>query len=129
MIVITTPTGLIGHQVLGNLLDSGETLRVIDRDPSRIPAGAREHVEVIEGSHGDPDVVDEAFAGATPSRSRPRIHRPRASKRLCVGFTRPGAEAFKRHAVKRVVGISALGRGTPGRRTPDMSPARSRWTT
>ncbi len=47
MIVITTPAGLIGHQVLENLLDSGETLRVIDRDPSRIPARVRAHVEVI----------------------------------------------------------------------------------
>ena len=34
MIVITTPTGLIGHQVLDTLLDSGEPLRVIARDPS-----------------------------------------------------------------------------------------------
>ncbi len=29
MIVITTPTGLIGHQVLDRLLDRGEPLRVI----------------------------------------------------------------------------------------------------
>jgi hypothetical protein len=29
-----------------------------------------------------------------------------------VGFTRPAADAFKRHHVGRVVGISALGRGT-----------------
>src|SRR4029077_13143763 len=30
-----------------------------------------------------------------------------------VGFTRPAAAAFKKHGVKRVVGVSALGRGTP----------------
>ena len=30
-----------------------------------------------------------------------------------VGFTRPAAEAFKRHGVGRVVAVSALGRGTP----------------
>ena len=41
MIVITTPTGQIGSQVLGNLLDSGEELRVIVRDPSQFPAGVR----------------------------------------------------------------------------------------
>ncbi len=64
MIVITTPSGLIGHQVLENLLDSGEALRVISRDPGSIPAGAREPVEVIEGSHGDPAAADAAFAGA-----------------------------------------------------------------
>jgi len=38
MLVITTPTGQIGRQVLGNLLDSGEQLRVIARDPSQLPA-------------------------------------------------------------------------------------------
>ena len=37
MIVITAPTGLIGHQVLENLLDSGEPLRVIARDPPAFP--------------------------------------------------------------------------------------------
>ena len=45
MIVITTPTGLIGHQVLDNLLDSGEPLRVVAREPSGIsrpcPGGRR----------------------------------------------------------------------------------------
>ena len=30
-----------------------------------------------------------------------------------VDFTRPAAEAIKNHGVKRVVGVSALGRGTP----------------
>src|SRR6266498_1463594 len=114
MIVITTPTGLIGHQVLGNLLGSGEALRVIDRDPSRIPAGVREHVEVIKSSHGNPDVVDDAFAGGDAVFwLAPPDPRAESVEAAYVGFTRPAAEAFKRHAVKRVVGISALGRGTP----------------
>ena len=29
-----------------------------------------------------------------------------------AGFTRPAAEAFNRHGVRRVVGVSMLGRGT-----------------
>jgi uncharacterized protein YbjT (DUF2867 family) len=37
MIVITGPTGAIGRQVLANLLDRQETVRVIARDPSRLP--------------------------------------------------------------------------------------------
>ena len=52
MIVITTPTGQIGRQVLGNLLDSGEQLRVIARDPSKLPAGVRKDLDIVEGSHG-----------------------------------------------------------------------------
>jgi uncharacterized protein YbjT (DUF2867 family) len=66
MIVITTPTGQIGRQVLGSLLDSGEQLRVIARDPSQFPADVREDLDIVEGSHGDAAVVDKAFAGAEP---------------------------------------------------------------
>ncbi len=38
MIVITTPTGKIGRQVLDRVLDSGAAVRVIARDPARLPA-------------------------------------------------------------------------------------------
>jgi uncharacterized protein YbjT (DUF2867 family) len=114
MIVITTPAGHIGGQVLENLLDSGEQLRLVARDLSAIPADTLRRVEVIEGSHGDPAVVDKAFDGAdavfwlTPPD-------PRADSidAAYVGFTRPAAEAFSRHGVGRVVAVSALGRGTP----------------
>jgi uncharacterized protein YbjT (DUF2867 family) len=114
MIVITTPSGQIGNQVLANLLDSGEALRAIDRDPSELPAEIRERVEIVEGSHGDAAVVATAFAGAdavfwlTP----PDPHAP-SVEAAYVGFTRPAAAAFKRQGVKRIVGVSALGRGTP----------------
>lgn len=114
MIVITTPTGLIGHQVLEHLLDSGEALRVIAREPSRLGAEVRERVQVVEGSHGDPDVVDAAFAGADAVFWLvPPDPRAESVEAAFVEFTRPAAEAFKRHQVKRVVGVSALGRGTP----------------
>ena len=114
MIVITTPAGQIGRQVLGNLLDSGEQLRVIARDPSQLPAEVREDLDIVEGSHGDAGVVDKAFAGAdavfwvTPADPRaPSVDAAFA------GFTRLAAEAFHRHGVGRVVGVSMLGRGTP----------------
>ena len=64
MIVITTPAGQIGRQVLGNLLASGEQLRVIARDPSQLPAGVRGDLDIVVGSHGDAAVADKAFAGA-----------------------------------------------------------------
>ncbi len=113
MIVITTPTGSIGRQVLENVLDSGEPIRVIARDPSRLPAAVRERVEVVEGSHGDIGVVSRAFAGADAvfwlPPPQPRAETVEAGY---VDFTRPACEAIKRQGVKRVVGISALGRGT-----------------
>ena len=114
MIVITTPTGQIGRQVLGNLLDSGEQLRVIARDPSQLPAEVREGLDIVEGSHGDAAVVDKAFAGADAVLwLTPADPQAPSVEAACAGFTRPAAEAFKRHGVGRVVGVSMLGRGTP----------------
>lgn len=49
MIVITAPTSKIGHQVLERVLESGEDIRVIARDPERIPEAIRNRVEVISG--------------------------------------------------------------------------------
>jgi uncharacterized protein YbjT (DUF2867 family) len=114
MIVITTPAGNIGRQVLENLLDSGEPLRVVARDLSGIPAGTRRRVEVIEGSHGDPVVADQAFDEADAVFwVTPPDPRADSVEAAYVGFTRPAVAAFKKHGVKRVVGVSALGRGTP----------------
>ena len=114
MIVITTPTGQIGHQVLESLLHSGEGLRVIARDPSALAAGARDRVDVVAGSHTDPAVVDEAFADADAVFwLMPPDPRARSVEDAFVGLTRPAAEAFEKHGVSRVVGVSALGRGTP----------------
>ena len=114
MIVITTPAGQIGRQVLGNLLQSGEQLRVIARDPSQLPAEVRDDLDIVEGSHGDAAVADKAFAGADAvlwvtlaDRRAPSV------EAAFAGFTRPAAEAFNRHGVGRVVGVSMLGRGTP----------------
>ena len=114
MIVITTPTGQIGRQVLASLLGGGEKVRVIARDPADLPASVREDLDIVVGSHGDTAVVDKAFAGADavfwltpPDPLAPSV------EAAFVEFTRPAAEAFRRHGVGRVVGVSALGRGTP----------------
>jgi uncharacterized protein YbjT (DUF2867 family) len=114
VIVITTPAGQIGRQVLASLLESGERLRVIARDRSQLPAQVREDLDIVEGSHGDPAVAGQAFAGADavfwlapPDPRAPSVHAAFA------GFTRPAAAAFRRHGVGRVVAVSMLGRGTP----------------
>ena len=112
MIVITTPTGLIGHQVLNNLLDHDEPIRVIVRDPSRLSPREREHVEVVQGSHGDLDVVTRAFAGAdSVFWLVPPDPHAESVEAAYVGFSRPACDAFKSQGVKRVVGVSAFGRG------------------
>ena len=113
MIVITTPTGSIGHQVLQNLLASSEPIRVIVRDPARLPVATRERIEVVQGSHDDPAVVNQAFKGADsvfwlvpPNPRTDSVHA------AYVDFTRPACAAMQSQGVQRVVGVSALGRGT-----------------
>jgi len=114
MIVVTTPTGQIGRQVLDKLLDSGEELRVVVRDADSLAPGILDRVDVVHGSHGDPKIVDQAFAGADAVFwLTPPDPRAPSVEAAYVGFTKPAAEAFKRHGVARVVGVSALGRGTP----------------
>jgi uncharacterized protein YbjT (DUF2867 family) len=112
MIVVTTPTGQIGRQVLDNILDSGEPIRVIARDPARLADHVRARVEVVAGSHGDPDVCDKAFAGADTVfwlvAADPRAESLEAA---FLDFTRPACDAIKNQGVTRVVGVSALGRG------------------
>jgi uncharacterized protein YbjT (DUF2867 family) len=117
MIVITAPTGNIGRHLLSRLLASapaaGEELRVIVRDPARLPDAARGLAEVVTGSHADAEVLDRAFDGAdavfwlVPPDSSLTPHD------AYTGFTGPAVKALAAHGVGHVVGVSALGRGTP----------------
>jgi len=114
MIVVTTPTGQIGHKVLEDLLRRTDSVRAIVRDPSRLPPQLRERIEIVGGSHGDADVVNEAFAGAdSVFWLVPPDPRAKTADSAYLDFTRPACAAFKNQGIERVVGISALGRGTP----------------
>ena len=112
MIVVTTPTGNIGRHVVQHLLNAGEAVRVVARDPDRLPQDVRDRAEVVEGSHGDAAVIDRALQGAdavfwlcppTPSAT------PEAQT---VEFTRPAAEAIRGRGTPRIVAATTLGRGT-----------------
>ncbi|BAC68440.1 NmrA family transcriptional regulator [Streptomyces avermitilis] len=117
MIVITAPTGNIGRHLLSRLLESapaaGEELRVIVRDPARLPDAARGRVEVITGSHADTEVLDRAFEGADAVFWLVPPDASLAPHDAYSGFTRPAVKALAVHGVGHVVGVSALGRGTP----------------
>ncbi|MFF5031004.1 NAD(P)H-binding protein [Nocardia salmonicida] len=113
MIVITAPTGNIGRPLLAQLMESDEQLRVIVRDPARLPDVAHERIEVITGSHGDAHVLDRALDGADAVFWLVPPDASRSPHDGWSGFTRPAAEALAVHGVGHVVGVSALGRGTP----------------
>ena len=123
MIVVTPPTGNIGSHVLSHLLNAGANLCVVLRDPSKLPAEVRDQVEIVEGSHSDPDVVDRAFRGADavfwlcppPPRDSPAA--------ATVEFTRPAADAMRRHGVRHIVAATTLGRDTPWQEKAGMATA------
>ena len=121
MIVITTPTGQIGRQVLDNLLESGEELRVIARDPQALSADARRRVEVIEGSHGDAGSRRQGIrrrgrrllaraAGPTRSFGRSRLRRtsPGPQPRRSRG-TASGASSVSRRSAGARPGPTSAG--------------------
>jgi uncharacterized protein YbjT (DUF2867 family) len=114
MIVVTAPTGNIGRQVLSDLLEAGAPVRVIVRDAAKLSDAVRDRIEVVQGSHGDAGVIDRALAGAASLFwLAPPNPTARTVDEAYVDFTRPAAAALPRHGVRRVVDISALGRGTP----------------
>jgi uncharacterized protein YbjT (DUF2867 family) len=114
MIIITAPTGKIGHQVLSDVLKAGAPARVIVRDASKLPDAVRNRVAVVEGSHGNADTVERAFAGADALFWLvPPNPKAKTVDEAYVNFTSPAAGALRRDGIKRVVDITALGRGTP----------------
>ncbi|MBY5325637.1 NAD(P)H-binding protein [Rhizobium leguminosarum] len=114
MIVVTTPTGDIGHQVVEHLLEHGASVRVIVRDPTKLPDAIRDTVEVVQGSHADTGTVNRAFEDAEAVFwLAPADAKAESVMAAYVDFSRPAAGALKAKGVKRVVGITALGRTTP----------------
>ncbi len=116
MIVVTTPTGKIGSQVVKGLLDAGEDVRVIVRDPAKLPLEIAERVEIVQGSHDDVTVVLRAcedaesfFLVVPPSFTTTDV------ATYYMSFTTPLIEAIENGKVKRVVAVSACGKGWPGR--------------
>ena len=63
-IVIATPTGHIGSRLVRRLLDAGERLVLLARDPRKLDAAVRERVTVRQGALQDAAFVREATAGA-----------------------------------------------------------------
>src|SRR5579862_3646281 len=111
MIVVTTPTGHIGSQVVENLLAANETVRVIARDPARLPAGVRARIEIVQGSSDDERILMRALEGAEslflvvpPSLTTNDV------REYYLRFTRPACRAITSQGVHRVVTVSGLGR-------------------
>lgn len=115
MLVVTTPTGQVGGQVLARLMAAGESVRVVARDRKRLGPGLADQVDVVEGSHRDPAILRRALDGAEGLfwAIPPDFTAPDA-RELYLSFTRPLAEILPGSSVRRVVMLSTGGRGWPG---------------
>jgi uncharacterized protein YbjT (DUF2867 family) len=116
VILITTPTGRIGSQVVARLLAREDVVRVIVRDPARLDAGIRCRVQVVVGSHNDPAVLDESMSGVDALfwLVPPSVVAASAEEHY-LAFVRPAAEAIRRHHVAHVVAVSSAGHAWPAR--------------
>ena len=113
MIVVTTPTGKIGSQVIPHLLAANEAVRVVARDPSRLTPDVRNRVEVVAGSLDDEAIMQQALEGAeSVFLVVPPSFHDNNDAEYYLRFTRPALAAIKSQGVKRVVDVSVLGRGT-----------------
>jgi len=113
LIVVTTPRGNISRQLLELLLQSGARVRVTDRDPSRLPKHVLERVDVVQGSHGEASVVNQAFKGAEAVFwVCPPDPMAASVEKAYLEFTRPASEAIRSQGVARVVSVSAIGRNS-----------------
>src|SRR4051812_35236943 len=113
MIVITAPTGQIGSKLVDTLLRRGEPVRLVVRDPGKLPPEVRERAEIVIGSHRDPGVMDRGLEGADALFwLMPAAATASSPYEAYVTASIPGADAVVRHAVPRVVIVSALGRGS-----------------
>ena len=85
---------------------------MVVRDAAKLADEVRDQVDVVEGSHGEQAVVDRAFDSADAVFWLAPPDTTRTPDEVYLEFTRPAVDAFRRHDVKRVVGVTALGRGT-----------------
>jgi uncharacterized protein YbjT (DUF2867 family) len=113
VIVVTTPTGKIGSQVIPHLLAADETVRVVARDPSKLSLEIRSNVEIVIGSMDDEAVMEQALKGAeSVFLVVPPSFTDNNDEAYYLRFTCPALKAIESQGIKRVVAVSVLGRGT-----------------
>jgi uncharacterized protein YbjT (DUF2867 family) len=86
---------------------------VVVRDPSKLSPAIRERIESVTGSLDDEAVMQKAFKGAdSVFLVVPPSFTDNNDEAYYLRFTSPALKAIQRQGVKRVVGVSVLGRGT-----------------
>ena len=113
MIVVTTPTGRIGSQLIPHLIAAGEAVRVIARHPAKLAQEITSKVEILTGSMEDDTVLENALRDIeSVFHVVPPSPEENNDEAYYLRFTRPLLKAMKSRGVKRIVSVSVLGRGT-----------------
>jgi dihydroflavonol-4-reductase len=113
-VLVTGATGFVGQALTRRLLETGEEVRVLVRQPDKVTRSGLAVGEVHQGDITDPAAVDRAVAGTDlvyaiagtfrePSLSDERY------REVNVGAVRSLLDAAKRHGVRRVVHCSTVG--------------------
>src|SRR5262245_47411417 len=112
-ILVTTPTGKIGSRILPELLAPEFTVRVLARNPARVPEQIRGQVEVLCGSADDAGMLSRALDGVdamfwcVPTETLQETNVEQHYER----FAYVAWQAIRQAGTPRVVTISAGGKG------------------
>lgn len=112
MIVITTPTGRIGHHVVRELLDAGEQICLVARNPDKLDPNVRTRAEVIQGSIDDPGLLTRTLNGAEALFwCVPESNTQQNVLDYYLHFANAAAIAIQQTGTPRVVAVSSGGQG------------------
>lgn len=111
-VLVTGATGFVGWHVARRLLEKGETVRVLVRDPGRLRE--LEEVQIVVGDLRDPESLRRAVAGCgavyhVAADYRLWARRPEEMYRSNAGGTRNLLEAAREEGVERIVYTSTVG--------------------
>jgi uncharacterized protein YbjT (DUF2867 family) len=108
-ILITAPGGTIGRRIVPELLAPEFSVRVISRNPHRLPAEIRDQVEIVRGSIDNAGALREALDGVDAlfwCIPRPPIRETNLLD-YYERFARAAFRAVRQAETPRVVSISA----------------------
>jgi uncharacterized protein YbjT (DUF2867 family) len=107
-ILITTPNGTIGRRIVPELLAPEFAVRLVTRNPLRLPGEIREQVEIVRGSIDNAGILREALHGVNALFwCIPRApFQERNIRSHCERFARAASQAIRVARTPRVVSIS-----------------------
>jgi uncharacterized protein YbjT (DUF2867 family) len=108
-IVVTTPTGQIGRQVVARLLAAGADLTLVARDAGRLSPAARPRPRVVEGALDDATLQEATRGAQAVFLVIPPDLRTDDWPTFQLGVGRAAADAAAANGVRRVVFVSSAG--------------------